>query len=861
MNEELQTKDQNPKTKDLIWLISCTLVTAIASFVRFFWLELKPLHHDEGVNGYFLTTLFRSGEYKYDPANYHGPDLYYIALAFTKAFGLNTLSIRSSVAIFGVLTVVLAFFLKKYIGKTGSLFAALFLALSPGMVYISRYFIHEILFVFFSLGIVVSILFFIEKRKAGILAIMWTSLLLLICFLPSALNLADVIESSLKYREIIANDNTSILWTLRVVFFLVEGALVFFVIKMLLTWNEGQPVYLILAAAAAVLLFATKETAFITVGTMAIACACVWAWRNLIVVEQKIPVWFYGGSISLLLALKFINAVTDITDITEIVTKFTKYLLIFFIFIWIFDWLRRKIISAESLSKNKFWLFLTPSVIALTAIVLSVIFERWKIYKISERFSVYEGLKTLRDHFKSANDDNQIYLFYTILALIVVAAITWLAFLYINRTQTEAENSEDAQLTWTNFREKLTASDNWELILVKSAIGAATIFLTWLFVRYAIDLLIAWKANKTLSSALDQIILTKVDFWILTAAIFLLAVAAVIWLVRKPQKFSTDFVLMVVAMVVAFLYVGALFFSSFFTYPAGLKGAFEAYAIWTKTGNTDHTQNGNWAYLRWGMIIESPILILSVLGLLISLYKARHRFAMFAGIWAFGLFAAYTIIPYKTPWLALSFLLPMCIVAGYAVNELSASRNPGTKILGGILAVAATCILAFQTYDINFVRYDSDAMPYIYAHSKREFLDLIKQVEYYADKSGQGKKAKIEIVSPDYWPMPWYMNDYPNAAFSGKLVDATTAEMIVAKKEEQEAEVVSRYASHYKYIGEYPLRPGVELILLVRNDLADSDAQDIYAVFGEPMIITPEDEVPVQKDIPIEDKDKKKPKK
>src|SRR5687768_10917756 len=133
MAEELQTTTGNERQPtDYLWFLSCALVTTVASFVRFFWLELKPLHHDEGVNGYFLTSLFRNGEYKYDPANYHGPDLYYISLAFTKIFGLNTLSIRWSVAIFGVLTVVLAFFLRRYIGKTGALFAAFFLALSPG---------------------------------------------------------------------------------------------------------------------------------------------------------------------------------------------------------------------------------------------------------------------------------------------------------------------------------------------------------------------------------------------------------------------------------------------------------------------------------------------------------------------------------------------------------------------------------------------------------------------------------------------------------------------------------------------------------------------------------------------------------
>ena len=449
-----------------------------------------------------------------------------------------------------------------------------------------------------------------------------------------------------------------------------------------------------------------------------------------------------------------------------------------------------------------------------------------------------EGFTILSDHFSSAEDANQNFLFYWIIGLIGITSIAWLTFIFVNRKQIESDISDDPTLTWTRFREKLTASDTWEFIIVKSGISAAAIFFVWLFVRYAIEILTAWKVDKTMSSAVNKITLTNVDFCILAVAFLLLAVAAVAWATRRPAKFSTDFFLLTVAVVIVFIYVGALFFSSFFTYPEGLQKAFEAYAIWTKTGKNDHTQNGNWAYIRWGMIIESPLLILSALGTLIALYKARHRFAMFAGIWALGLFAAYTLIPYKTPWLALSFLLPMCIIAGYAVNELTASKNLGVKTLGGFLAVIATSILAFQTYDLNFVRYDNDTMPYVYAHTRREFLDLIKQIEYYADKSGQGKNAKIEVISPDYWSMPWYMNDYPNALFEGHPVDSTTAEMIVSKKDEQDSEVVARYAAHYKYAGEYPLRPGVDLMLLVRKDLADSTAQDIYSVFGEP--ITPD---------------------
>jgi len=590
MKEQIHEDNQ---LNNRLWIVGCFIITAIAAFLRFWQLELKPLHHDEGVNGFFLTTLFRDGVYKYDPSNYHGPDLYYFALAFTKMFGLNTLSIRASVAIFGVLTVVLAFFLKNYIGKIGSLTAALFIALSPGMVYISRYFIHEILFAFFSFALVTSVLYFIEKRNVGVLAIATMTLLLLVCFLPTALNLANLV----------GKENTTLVWLTRIGLFAVEAVLVFLIMRMLLAWNEGTPIYLLLASASAVLLFATKETAFITIGTMLIACVCVWLWR--------------------------------------------------------------------------------------------------KIYK---------------------------------------AVVS----------QPKENELEPVELTWATFRERLGS--------------------------------------------------------------------------------SSDLLLIIVGAVVVFVYVGVLFFSSFFTYPEGIKKAFEAYAIWAKTGSKDHTQNSTLAYVNWLWKIESPLLILSSIGVLIALLKARHRFALFAGFWAFGLFLAYTIIPYKTPWLAISFILPMCVIAGYGINELIASRNVLLKIAGGALTIVTVGVLGYQTYDLNFQRYDDDTMPYVYAHTTRGFHNLINEIERYAEKSGKGKNASVEIVSSDYWSMPWYLREYPKAVFHGNLFDTKMAEMIVAS-EKQKEELNKRYAAHYKYAGTFPLRPGVELYLLVRRDLADAGGtEELYKI-------------------------------
>jgi hypothetical protein len=149
---------------------------------------------------------------------------------------------------------------------------------------------------------------------------------------------------------------------------------------------------------------------------------------------------------------------------------------------------------------------------------------------------------------------------------------------------------------------------------------------------------------------------------------------------------------------------------------------------------------------------------------------------------------------------------------------------------GSALGLVSLIVMTYQAYDLNFVRYDDDRMPYVYAHTRREFLDLIGAIDRVAERSGKGKEAVIQIVSPDYWPMVWYVKDYPHANFYGKMVDPDNAEMIVAKKNEQEGEAIRRFSANYVYEGSYTLRPGVELMLLVRKDLAEPDAEQLYKI-------------------------------
>jgi predicted membrane-bound mannosyltransferase len=71
-------------------------------------------------------------------------------------YGLTTFTIRLVTASSDLATIGLVFLLRRRLGTVATLAAGLMLAVSPGAVYLSRYFIHETLFVFFTFGIVVA---------------------------------------------------------------------------------------------------------------------------------------------------------------------------------------------------------------------------------------------------------------------------------------------------------------------------------------------------------------------------------------------------------------------------------------------------------------------------------------------------------------------------------------------------------------------------------------------------------------------------------------------------------------------------------------------------------------------------------
>jgi predicted membrane-bound mannosyltransferase len=239
---------------------------------------------------------------------------------------------------------------------------------------------------------------------------------------------------------------------------------------------------------------------------------------------------------------------------------------------------------------------------------------------------------------------------------------------------------------------------------------------------------------------------------------------------------------------------------------------------------------------------------------------------LFSALWAFGLIAAYSLIAYKTPWLSLNFVVPLALASGGAVDwfyeELArgqVSKQLRWYAIAGLLLVALgplagmarifdeaafemssdtfkglvsvpvhwkTFIPGYQTIDLNFINYDNDNRyyVYVYAHTRRETLKLLDEIDKVAERTHQGKETGITIVSADYWPLPWYLRDYKRVGYHGHMTPSN--EPIIIARQDQAEEVETTFGDRYQQIqsginlaGSFPLRPGVDLLLYTRREL------------------------------------------
>ncbi|HUU62663.1 MAG TPA: flippase activity-associated protein Agl23 [Dehalococcoidia bacterium] len=142
----------------------------IAMVIRFWDVGARAIHYDEGIHLGCSQNILNPLSWCLEPWT-HGPFQFYGTSFNFFLFGDSDFAARLLPAIFGTAIVALPYFLRRQIGRRGSLAVATLLAFSPLFLYYSRYARNDIYIAFFMLLLVVCLWRYIEERKARYLYI------------------------------------------------------------------------------------------------------------------------------------------------------------------------------------------------------------------------------------------------------------------------------------------------------------------------------------------------------------------------------------------------------------------------------------------------------------------------------------------------------------------------------------------------------------------------------------------------------------------------------------------------------------------------------------------------------------------
>ncbi|HHT9105221.1 MAG TPA: flippase activity-associated protein Agl23 [Candidatus Wujingus californicus] len=265
-----------------------------------------------------------------------------------------------------------------------------------------------------------------------------------------------------------------------------------------------------------------------------------------------------------------------------------------------------------------------------------------------------------------------------------------------------------------------------------------------------------------------------------------------------------------------FFLINFLFYSSFFTYYEGVNGILRTLKIWSKTGM--HTGGHAKPFIYYFKAVyryEMPVLVLGIAGFFYA-YRQRNKFTIFMAFWTILIYLIYSLVRYKTPWLIINILLPLSIMGGIFINGICGILK--RKWHYAVFYPIYVCVIGFLCYQaikLNFINYDDERCQLVYVQTKRDIYNLLDRLKSLSDVSG--KDLDINIVSKEYWPLPWYFREYKNAHFWGRMIDNLSAPVIIVDKSGED-ELKKKMKGDYKK-ERFILRPGVWLNVYMQKGL------------------------------------------
>jgi uncharacterized protein (TIGR03663 family) len=312
------------------------------------------------------------------------------------------------------------------------------------------------------------------------------------------------------------------------------------------------------------------------------------------------------------------------------------------------------------------------------------------------------------------------------------------------------------------------------------------------------------------------------------------------------KGFSHQQVRLLAVSTAAAVVTSAMFYSGFFTH---LRGAWDSLASLTTYfqragGGGIHEQPWHyylgmllWTHYGRGPVwTEAAILLLAILGVVAAWRAARARpvdaagqrhqacgadLRRFLAIYGLLMVLTYSIVPYKTPWCLVQFLVPLILLASSGASVLLRGSGRRRAVIGVMLA-AVMMQLGWQACRASFRYYADYRNPYVYAHPLLGVVRMSEWVERLARVHPDGHRMLIRVVMDDPWPLPWYLRRFERVGYWESPPEDGDAAVIITSADLAQ-KLDAKLDGDYQ-ISHYGLRPDVVLLVYVERSLWEAFA-------------------------------------
>ena len=282
--------------------------------------------------------------------------------------------------------------------------------------------------------------------------------------------------------------------------------------------------------------------------------------------------------------------------------------------------------------------------------------------------------------------------------------------------------------------------------------------------------------------------------------------------------------------------VSAYFLSGGFHHPRALLDGVLTYLNYFKRADGVGMHDHPWYYYLSLLAYSKPgagvwwseglILVLALAGLGVAWRQRKEQTSnalliRFLAVYTLVLIAVYSAVPYKTPWCLLGFLHGLILLAGVGGAAMLAGlrKRPVQAVALGLLLLGIGQ-LGKQAYRASYRYYADERNPYVYAHTANDFLNFVKRMDELAAVAPEGHNMLIKVLTPDCWPIPWYLRTYTRVGFWQEAIPDPDADVVITSLELNDAVAAQLKQPYHQQ--HYGLRPEVPLVVYIKEPLWDA---------------------------------------